>query len=431
MKVLLKAAIIITSFYFTHAMNNNTVPELGRNIRSQFLFEPDYISLNHGSYGSIPKMLVPVLHDLRMKSEVNPDRWLRREMFTEIDKNRNTLANLVHADPQELVFVFNAMTGINTVARSLPLEAGDKILYFNTAYNSVESTIKFVKNYDKLKLVKIDLAYPMSDSEVLDLIEETIENENQKNDGAIKVCFMDAISSVPAVLFPFESAIKLVRKHNILSMVDGAHAIGQIPLDLHEMDPDFFITNCHKWLYAPRGCAVLYVPSRNQRLIHPAIINSDYQDHSDPSDETNTFQKEFAWPGTADFSNFMCINPAMEFRRSLGGEEAIMKYAHDLAVKGGEIAAKILETDVMENAEKTLTVAMVNVRLPLKKPNVSDVEVVQVFIDKLLYEHNCMAPVYKHNDIWYTRLSAQVYNDVTDFEYVAKAILSVCKELES
>lgn len=129
MKVLLKAAIIITSFYFTHAMNNTTVPELGRNIRSQFLFEPDYISLNHGSYGSIPKMLVPVLHDLRMKSEVNPDRWLRREMFTEIDKNRNTLANLVHADPQELVFVFNAMTGINTVARSLPLEAGDKILY--------------------------------------------------------------------------------------------------------------------------------------------------------------------------------------------------------------------------------------------------------------------------------------------------------------
>lgn len=128
---------------------------------------------------------------------------------------------------------------------------------------------------------------------------------------------------------------------------------------------------------------------------------------------------------------YMYILLAMEFRRSLGGEEAIMKYNHDLAVKGGEVAAKILETDVMENAENTLTVAMVNVRLPLKKPNVSDVEVVQVFIDKLLYEHNCMAPVYKHNDIWYTRLSAQVYNDVTDFEYVAKAILSVCKELES
>lgn len=121
----------------------------------------------------------------------------------------------------------------------------------------------------------------------------------------------------------------------------------------------------------------------------------------------------------------------MEFRRSLGGEEVIMKYNHDLAIKGGEVAARILGTEVMENAEKSLTVAMVNVRIPLQKPNISDDEVVQAFIDKLLYDHNCMAPVYKHNNIWYTRFSAQVYNDVTDFEYIAKAILSVCKELES
>lgn len=74
------------------------------------------------------------------------------------------------------------------------------------------------------------------------------------------------------------------------------------------MDPDFFISNCHKWLYAPRGCAFLYVPFRNQRLVHPAIINSAYKDHSDPQDTSVTFQKEFEWPGTTDFTNYMCIN---------------------------------------------------------------------------------------------------------------------------
>ncbi|CAO3614850.1 unnamed protein product [Mucor hiemalis] len=323
------------------------------------------------------------------------------------------------------------MTGINTVARSLPLESGDKILYFSTAYNSVESTIKFIKNYDKIKTVKIDLAYPLNDAEILSLIKETIETENKKGDGDIKVCIMDAISSVPAVRFPFESAIKLVREYNILSLVDGAHAVGQIPLNLHETDPDFFITNCHKWLHAPRGCAVLYVPFRNQRLIHPAIINSAYADHSDPSDKSNTFQDEFAWPGTADFSNFMCINAALEFRESLGGEDTIMSYNHSQAIKGGDLAAKVLGTEVMENDDKTLTVAMVNVRIPLTNPRISDAAVVQYFIDKLLYEHDCMAPVYKHNNKWYTRFSAQVYTEVADFELVAKAILTVCKELES
>jgi selenocysteine lyase/cysteine desulfurase len=104
-------------------------PELGRSIRSEFLLDPKYTSLNHGSYGSIPKSLLPRLQELRLKSEAQPDRWLRREMFPELDKNRETLAKLVNVDPKELVFVFNATTGMNTVARSLPLEAGDKIIY--------------------------------------------------------------------------------------------------------------------------------------------------------------------------------------------------------------------------------------------------------------------------------------------------------------
>lgn len=70
------------------------------------------------------------------------------------------------------------------------------------------------------------MVYPLSDSQVLETIQDTIERENAKGDGTIKLCFMDAISSVPAVRFPFESAVKLVREYNILSLVDGAHAIG-------------------------------------------------------------------------------------------------------------------------------------------------------------------------------------------------------------
>jgi selenocysteine lyase/cysteine desulfurase len=133
MQLLISAAISISTFslvcILALAKNITMTPELGRGIRSQFLLEAKYTSLNHGSFGSIPKQLVPILNDLRLKSEINPDRWLRREMFPELDKNKETLANLIHADPEELVFVFNAMTGINTVARSLPLEAGDKVIY--------------------------------------------------------------------------------------------------------------------------------------------------------------------------------------------------------------------------------------------------------------------------------------------------------------
>lgn len=121
-------------------------PKLGRDIRSQFLFDPKYTSLNHGSFGSVPKALVPVMQDLHLKSELNPDRWLRREMFPELKKNKATLAELVQADPDELVFVLNAMTGINTVARSLPLAAGDKVIYVSiTVGTSVNIILIYVQ----------------------------------------------------------------------------------------------------------------------------------------------------------------------------------------------------------------------------------------------------------------------------------------------
>lgn len=86
--------------------------------------------------------------------------------------------------------------------------------------------------------------------------------------------------------------------------------LGQIPLDLHECDPDFFITNCHKWLHAPRGAALLYTPRRNHSLIHPGNINYAYKDYSQCSEEaevTAAYQLEFGWPGTMDFSSFLCI----------------------------------------------------------------------------------------------------------------------------
>ena len=118
--------------FFLSAPKMSSTLQLGRNLRSEFLLEEKYTSLNHGSYGSIPKVLLPLLQELRMKVESNPDRWLRREMFPEIAKNKSTLAKLLHADPDELVFVFNASTGTNTVIRSLPLEAGDKVIYVST-----------------------------------------------------------------------------------------------------------------------------------------------------------------------------------------------------------------------------------------------------------------------------------------------------------
>ena len=146
----------------------------------------------------------------------------------------------------------------------------------------------------------------MSNQEILNLVRETIERELATEPSVpIRVAVFDVITCVPGVRLPFEAMIKLVREYKILSLVDGAHCVGQMPLNLREADPDFFVSNLHKWLYVPRSSAILYVPKRNQHIIHPAVVNASYKRTSkgEPSD----FQAEFVWPGTMDYSSHMCV----------------------------------------------------------------------------------------------------------------------------
>lgn len=280
-----------------------------------------------------------------------------------------------------------------------------------------------------MDIIQVQLNYPLEDEEVVRLTKEVIDRENAKNDGRkIVLGVVDALSSLPGIRVPFEAINKLFKDNGILSLVDGAHSIGQIDLNLSELDPDFFITNCHKWLYTPRGCAILYTPKRNQGLIHPTTINYAYQFHEDAGDHS-TFALEHA-PGTIDKTPYLCVSAALDYRKSIGGEEAIRAYTHDIAVKGGQVVADILGTQVMENSTKTLTANMVNVELPPFKSSKTDGEIAALYLHKLIYEHNTMAAVYKNNNKWWVRLCGQIYVDLDDFKKTGEALLAITKELD-
>ncbi|KAG1067336.1 hypothetical protein G6F42_026522 [Rhizopus arrhizus] len=176
----------------------------------------------------------------------------------------------------------------------------------------------------------------MEDQEILELTKQVIDREHAKSDEPrIKLAVIDAISAAPAVIFPYKEITKLVQENDILAMIDGAHTIGQIEVDIRSFDPDFFFSNCHKWLFVPRGSCVLYVAQRNQGYIHPTTLTFAYKHHPDGSD-TSTFKSEFI-PPTIDTSNYMCVEEALKYRESLGGEEAIREYTHKIAVQGGAL----------------------------------------------------------------------------------------------
>lgn len=255
------------------------------------------------------------------------------------------------------------------------------------------------------------------------------------------VVLFDAITSHPGLLMPWERVVKFCKGHeNAWSLIDAAHAIGQIAkINLGEIQPDFWISNCHKWLYAKRGCAVLYVPRRNQHIIKSSVPTSthyisDKEYEQDPTlPKPTRFMKQFSWTGTHDPVPYLSVGPALDFRKWLGGEEKINEYCRSLAIKGGKKLAETIGTEEMDQTPgNALTLNMANVRLPLPKtPKRVAREVIEQFFKReLLAGWKVFGLAFYHNETWWARGCAQVWNEVSDYERLGRAYRELCVQVK-
>ncbi|GBC03700.1 hypothetical protein RclHR1_05270009 [Rhizophagus clarus] len=394
--------------------------EFGHSMRSKFLLDSDYIPLNHGSFGTFPKVVQEAFREYQDKVETNPDKFIRRDLIPEMCKAREAVAKFINAETNEVVFVQNTTTGINTVLKSLKYEEGDKLLYFSTVYVSIRKTLEFIRETyaGKVELIEIEVNYPISDDDLIDKLDKVIKEEQQKPNTKIKLAVIDAISSNPGVIVPIQRMIPILRQNDILSIVDGAHSIGQIPLNIREIEPDFFVTNCHKWLYTARSSAILYVSYKYQEKIHPLVTGMFSHEG---------FVSEFSWTGAQDVSSFLTIHTALEFRKKIGGEEMIQNYCKKLAIEGGNLIASILGTEII--GPESIIPSMVNIRLPIPTSNEEFTEA--KFLDLMFNKYNFSVVVFKHNKYWYIRASAQIYTDLNDFEKVGYIVKEICDSFKT
>lgn len=173
---------------------------------------------------------------------------MRRDLLSSLEKLRGELGEFLNCSADELAMVTNTTQGANTVIRSLDFQPGDRILQFSTGYISVDKTAEYVCDTLKdVQIVEVPVTYPISDEDLLKKVEETVEAHRQLKDGSrIRLAIVDWISSVPSILHPVQKLVEYLQGEGILVFVDGAHSIGQVPVDLTALHPDFFITNAHK-----------------------------------------------------------------------------------------------------------------------------------------------------------------------------------------
>jgi isopenicillin-N epimerase len=149
------------------------------------------------------------------------------------------LASFIGADPEEVVFVVNATTGINSVIRSLDLQQGDSVLCLDLTYRPVLNTLRFVctVRQELVELVELPIPLPLPTSDdIVRMVQEALTKHPN-----VRLAVFDHITSPTALVLPVARLASLCRKRNVTVLIDGAHAPGQIPLNMKEIGADFYV----------------------------------------------------------------------------------------------------------------------------------------------------------------------------------------------
>lgn len=294
--------------------------DLNHTWRDQWTFARRY-NFNHGSLGATPQSVLLKQEALNRKINEGREEFIREGGFKLIDQARCNLARFVGADDNNLVLTSNITDSINAVIKSLRFEEAAEIIVTNHIYVNYPALLEECARRQGFKIIKVDIPYAIVDKS------EVIEPMRAAISARTKLAIVDHISSPTAMIFPVQEIVDMLNEYGVDCFIDGAHAPGQIPLDLESLGAAYYGANNHKWLCAPLSSGFLYVRPDKQSEIVPAV-GSGY------AIAENSLIERFSWQGVIDFSPRIMISDTLEDMANFHpqGWSGIYKRNHDLAV---------------------------------------------------------------------------------------------------
>jgi isopenicillin-N epimerase len=382
--------------------------------------DPQVTFLNHGSFGSCPRPVLKFQQSLQERLERQPVSFLIDEFEPLWNKARRTLAQFVGADTDDLVFIPNATTGVNTVLRSLKFKRGDELLTTDHAYNACRCALDFVAARTGARVVVVKIPFPLASAQqVVDVVLAKVTRRT-------RLALLDHVTSSTGLVLPLEKIVREFSARGIETLVDGAHAPGMIPLNLKKLGAAYYAGNCHKWICSPKGAALLYVRRDRQAQIRPLVISHGANSRRrDPS----RFLLEFSWTGTGDFSAWLSVPESLRVigAQLPGGWPAVMRRNRALA-----LAARRLLCDAL-NISPPCPDEMIGTLAAVPLPDMAAADIPRIsngldpLRDRLLRQHSIEVPVFP----WpappkrLLRISAQLYNSLPQYEKLAALLKQI------
>jgi isopenicillin-N epimerase len=376
-------------------------------LKDLFLLDPQVVFLNHGSFGACPRSVFEEYQAWQLKLERQPVQFLGIELDNYLRHSREVLGEYIHTSANNIAYIPNATHGVNIVARSLTLKPGDEILTTDHEYGACNFTWEFICHKTeavyKYQAIKLPVT---SQEEVLDQFWQGVTPRT-------KVIFISHIASPTSLTFPVQWICKRAREAGIITVIDGAHAPGQLTLDLSSLQADFYTGNCHKWMLSPKGAGFLYASPEVQSLIEPLIVSWGYQSRCSPARESK-FIDLLQWTGTKDPAAALSVPAAIAFMGEHHWNE-VQAGCHQLLENAVDRICDQTRLSPLYPLDSDFYYQMGTIPIP----QVRDMNELK---SRLYNDYKIEIPCIEWNNRHFLRLSVQGYNSEEDIDILVNSV---------
>ena len=376
-------------------------------LKDLFILDPQVIFLNHGSFGACPRPVFERYQAWQRQLEFQPVKFLDSDLDHYLYQARDGLGTYINASAQDLVFIPNATYGVNIVARSIHLHPGDEILATDQEYGACNFTWDYICEKTGAVYKQQPIILPVSSTE------QVVDEIWQGVTGRTKVIFISHITSPTAMTLPVQQICQRARQAGILTLIDGAHAPGQINLDLSAIQADFYVGNCHKWMLSPKGAGFIYARPEMQDLIEPLVVSWGYQSRL-TSPRESKFIDFLQWSGTKDPAAALSVSAAIEFMDEYHWDE-VRHSCHNMIKDAINRICEFTGLSPLYPQDSGFFHQMATIPIP----QVRDIDELKcrLYSDYLI-EIPCISWKNQH----YLRLSVQGYNTADDIDILVSAL---------
>ncbi|MCF8277484.1 MAG: aminotransferase class V-fold PLP-dependent enzyme [Flavobacteriales bacterium] len=361
-------------------------------MRSQFLLNPDIIHLNHGSFGACPKSVFEDYQKWQLELERNTVAFYVRKGPELLFHARKALGDFIGCHADDVVYTMNPSYAMNIIIKSFPMKEGDEILATDLEYGAMDRTWNYYCRKTGAKYIQQKISLPVTSKE--QIIEAFFRGLTPRT----KAVFISHITSTTALILPVEEICARAKELGLITIVDGAHMPGHLPLNLATLNADIYTGSCHKWMMTPKGSSFLYVKRELQALFDPLVISWGYESDTPTHSQFIDYHQ---LQGTRDFSAFLSIPKAIEFRKDFDWE-TVSANARKISQANYERFAKATNGMILCPITNDFLGQMCSVQISC--PDF-------VKLGEMLYQkYGIEIPVFPHGNHVYTRYSFQGYN---------------------